>query len=636
MSPNFASTVSAPRTTTLAPTVDVETPELVILTYTVAGVGSRSLAALVDYLLCILLLTGISWLFAWLRIGTKVVGASPSSAWAAAIFVIIAFSILWGYYVLFEALADGQTPGKRLLRLRVVRDGGFSITFGASAVRNLVRIIDLQPFFLYFVGLVSIAVSKTGKRLGDFAAGTIVVREGFEPPAQLEGMGDSAAAGTGIAAPQAALTDEEFVVLERFIDRRASLPATRRQALAEQLATRLGHALENIEATADARLGRLYTSERAARARGAAGKRAAGAARERHAIIASGSPRWRRFASRLADAQRRGLRSLGESGVREFVSEYRDLTADLARLRTASRNVAADEVFYLSRLVAGAHNLLYRRKNVSMRDVVRYLTVDTPREVRRSAGPIALAALLLFGPAAIAYTAVVRHPEVAQLFVPDQMFDRAEQGVTWAKEHKGYIPDPQVFRPVMASQIMTNNVQVTFAVFAGGLTAGIATMLLLILNGVTLGGIFGLYVNKGIGALILAFVAPHGVLELSAICIAGGGGLLLAGGLLLPGMRTRRVALVENGRRAITLVAASTLMLVVAGTLEGFVSPIPSWPLAAKLAVSAATAVAMIFYLSLGRTKRVAPPDDEALSADAGDLLALGADQSVPRDLISR
>jgi uncharacterized membrane protein SpoIIM required for sporulation/uncharacterized RDD family membrane protein YckC len=621
----------------LAPTVDVETPELVVLTYTIAGVGSRAAAALIDYLLCMLALLMLSLLVNLLGIrgtsGPRPAGAA-SGAWAFAVFMLFAFALLWGYYVLFEALADGQTPGKRMLRLRVVRDGGFSITFGASAIRNLVRILDLQPGFFYVIGLISIAASKTGKRLGDFAAGTIVVREGFEPPHVA--AAEASAQSEAVSPAQAALTDEEFVVLERYIERRGSLPTNRRFALAQQLSERLAGALENIEATPDARLGRLYTTERAARARGAAGRRAAGAARERHAIIASGSPRWRKFATRLSDAQRRGLRALGEDGVRDFVSEYRDLTADLARLRTATRNAAANEVFYLSRLVAGAHNLLYRRKAISLRDAVRFLTVDAPREVRRSAAPILLAALLLYGPAAIAYTAVVRHPEVATTFIPDAMFDRAERGVTWAKEHKGYIPDPEVFRPVMASQVMTNNVQVTFAAFAGGLTAGIATTLLLVLNGVTLGGIFGLYSTKGIGSLLLAFVAPHGVLELTAICIAGGAGFLMAGAILLPGRRTRRVALVENGRRAITLIAVSTVFLVVAGTLEGFVSPIPSWPLGAKLAVSAVTAVLMIFYLSLGRVKRLPPPDDSVTNADSPGLLALGVDQSTPRALISR
>jgi uncharacterized membrane protein SpoIIM required for sporulation len=152
----------------------------------------------------------------------------------------------------------------------------------------------------------------------------------------------------------------------------------------------------------------------------------------------------------------------------------------------------------------------------------------------------------------------------------------------------------------MASQIIANNVQVTFAAFAFGITLGIGTLILLLLNGISLGGVFGLYASKGILPLLVAFVAPHGVLELSAICISAGGGLLIAAALLVPGDRTRRRALVENSRRAIRLIAASTLLLVVAGSLEGMVSPIPNWPLWAKLAVSATTLVALAAYLHGG------------------------------------
>ncbi|HKW47080.1 MAG TPA: stage II sporulation protein M, partial [Gemmatimonadaceae bacterium] len=249
------------------------------------------------------------------------------------------------------------------------------------------------------------------------------------------------------------------------------------------------------------------------------------------------------------------------------------------------------------------------------------VAIESPREVRRSWRPILLAAALMFGPALIAYEAVVRQPAVAATFIPSGMLDRAEEGVRRAKENTGYIPDPEMFRPTMASRIISNNVQVTFGAFAAGITAGIGTLLILVLNGVSFGGVLGLYQSKGIIRLILAFVAPHGVLELSAVCIAGGAGFLLAAGLLLPGRRTRKRALIENGRRAIRLVAAASVMLLVAGTLEGFVSPIPSWTLSAKLAVSGATLVLMIVYLSSARERPLTPPDETA--EEDPELLAL-------------
>jgi uncharacterized membrane protein SpoIIM required for sporulation len=158
-------------------------------------------------------------------------------------------------------------------------------------------------------------------------------------------------------------------------------------------------------------------------------------------------------------------------------------------------------------------------------------------------------------------------------------------------------------------------------------TAGIGTLALLLFNGVSLGGVFGLYASKGILSLLVAFVAPHGVLELSAICIAGGAGFLIAAALLLPGRRTRRRALAENSARAMHLMAASTLMLIVAGSLEGMVSPIPYWPLSLKLIVSAMTLVLLVVYLRGGVHRAVVEPASEGM---AGDALSLGGNTPSP------
>jgi uncharacterized membrane protein SpoIIM required for sporulation len=173
----------------------------------------------------------------------------------------------------------------------------------------------------------------------------------------------------------------------------------------------------------------------------------------------------------------------------------------------------------------------------------------------------------------------------------------------------------------MATAIIRNNIQVTFVAFAAGITAGIGTALALVLNGVSFGGIIGLYQSKGILPLIVAFVAPHGVLELSAICIAGGGGFLIATAILIPGRRTRRRALAENGRRAIKLIAGSTLLLLVAGTIEGLISPIPYWPLEWKLIVSIITALVLYLYLRGGAVRVVTVSD----GAPEGNVLGLGA-----------
>lgn len=587
----------------LAQTVDVETPELVVFSYTIAGVGSRASAAIIDFLICVA--TFLALLFGVFQFAKAFPGEvrtpSATAAWATAVLGILQFVILWLYYVLFEALADGQTPGKRIIGLRVVRDGGLSVTFEASAIRNLVRVVDMQPIALYAIGMITTVASARGKRLGDMVAGTIVVKEDVvkQPMVAAVAPARESTRDSAQHVPIAArLTDSEYQVLDRFVQRRMELEPERRTVLAHTLATRFQDVLEQDAAQLPvAQLVDLHRQEQAARARGMSARGDTGAARERHTLIATSAPRWADFAKRLADAQKGGLRKLSESQVREFVAQYRELTSDLARLRTATRGIESAELFYLNRLVANAHSLLYRRKSLSLQRVVDFLFGEVPAEIRRSWIPIVVAGLMLFAPMAIAARAVVLHPAVAAQLLPPAMLQRAEDGVLAAKAGKGYIEDPQVLRPAFASRILTNNVQVSFMAFAFGITAGVLTALVLVMNGISIGAMFGLYASKNIGNLLLAFVAPHGVLELSAITFAGGAGMLLAAAILIPGERSRRRALAENGRRSIRLVAGSAFLLVFAGALEGFISPIATWPLRDKLLVSAVTAVCLILYL---------------------------------------
>ena len=596
--------------------VEIETPEQVTFSYTIAGVGSRAAAALIDLLICLAIMLLLS-----LAVGGLVNVAARGSAldrtltaWAYTLFVVGQFLVIWGYYVLFEGMRDGQTPGKRYLGLRVVQDGGYSVGFQVSAVRNLARAIDMQPGFTYGVGILAALLTRRAKRLGDVVAGTIVVHErvGAAPVATAVSAATDgeavvrmeATTPTPVATPTALLSEEEFALLEGYVARRSALDPQRRTLLVAQLATRFRERLLLLDGGgADAALLlALHERERAARRAGAAGRGATGARREQHAIVAQGAERWNDFARALADAQRRSLSGMREEEISVFVAQYRELSTDLARLRTAARGGQTDAVFYLSRLVAGGHNLFYRQHSIDRGSVRRFLFEDAPREVRRSARVIGLAALLLFAPALIAYTAVVSRPELAREFIPAAMIDRAEQGrARDARGDEEYVPDPDAFRPVLASRLVTNNVTVAIVAFAGGLLFGAGTVLTLVFNGVSLGGVLGLYHTKGIAHQILTFVAPHGVLELSAIAIAGGAGLLIGSALLLPGEQTRRDALVRKGLRSARLVGASAFLLLIAGVIEGFISPDSSLLAVQKLVVSATSAVALIAYLGGGR-----------------------------------
>ena len=411
-----------------------------------------------------------------------------SDQWAIAVIVLAQFAVIWGYYFLFESLRDGQTPGKRLLGLRVVLESGHGLTPSAAAARNLVRVLDMQPGVSYLVGLVAAAVSRRGKRLGDVVAGTIVVRE-----QALSTLGTAPAVSEARRLVRL-LTDDELSVLDRYVARRQAIDGAHRGGIAVQLAERFRARVPAAEVAAlgggsdAAWLLRLHERETSARQ---AGSRARGSdpnAAAAWAIVQGAAPRWLEFASLVADVQRRGgLRALEADAVSDFVARYRELSTDLARLETAARGRQLDERFQLARLVAAGHNLLYRRRSSGVRTPLRYVARDVSAEVRRSWRPIAFAALVLFGPATAAFEAVRRHPELTTELVPASLIDRAEEGVAREKRGRGGYLSPQDARvrgPAMASMIMANNVQITYVAFAFGVTAGIGTVLLLVSNGV--------------------------------------------------------------------------------------------------------------------------------------------------------
>lgn len=148
--------------------LEVETPEHVILDYEIAGLGSRALAAIIDTII----------IGAWTVILGLLLGLFGSGLgnWRGVIFVFVSFASLWGYFTLFEGLRGGQTPGKRRLGIRVVRDTGHPVTFGAAAARNLLRVADFLPP-PYLLGALFVGLHPRGKRLGDIVAGTVVVRD---------------------------------------------------------------------------------------------------------------------------------------------------------------------------------------------------------------------------------------------------------------------------------------------------------------------------------------------------------------------------------------------------------------------------------------------------------------------------
>jgi uncharacterized RDD family membrane protein YckC len=223
--------------------VDVRTPESIAFSYDLAGLGSRFLAVSIDMIIQVLIMLAV--LYSVTLAATRVAsGLRPQNDpalerlgenVAIALLIFIVFAIFFGYFIAFETLWNGQTPGKKMLGIRVVRDGGYPVDFMAVLIRNLIRVVELG-LGGYAVSAVSALVSPENKRIGDIAAGTIVVRDGKSPTA--ERIVSEISQEPQYAAT-AYMSGDERALVKRFIERRDELPPERRRALASALAARV-------------------------------------------------------------------------------------------------------------------------------------------------------------------------------------------------------------------------------------------------------------------------------------------------------------------------------------------------------------------------------------------------------------
>lgn len=301
---------------------------------------------------------------------------------------------------------------------------------------------------------------------------------------------------------------------------------------------------------------------------------------------------WQRLTALLDRVQAGKLRALSEAELAELGELYRQVTSDLA---VARRDYPRHQVMtFLNQLTARAHGVVYRGEPLELRRVRRFYTQSFPRLYRQTGRYTLIATLLFVLPALLGFFLTWYDPDAAYTLLPADargVIHQVEQGEMWTD-----IPSGE--RSIASSFIMTNNIRVAFLAFAGGVLAGLLTIYVMLLNGLLIGTIAGLCQAYGLSLPLWSFVLPHGVIELSVIFLAGGSGLMLGHALVSPGLLRRRDALVTAARKAVRLVFGCVPLLVVAGTIEGFVSPsaLPAW---AKFAVGALTGALLYSYLLL-------------------------------------
>lgn len=319
-------------------------------------------------------------------------------------------------------------------------------------------------------------------------------------------------------------------------------------------------------------------------------------------FLTTRTPAWARLEALLKKTGRRAnVRALSGPELHELARLYPAVAVDVAR----ARSLEADERVQrrVNQLAIAAHGLLYRRPaSRPLRAVGRFFRREYPRLFRRLWPYWTLVTVLIFVSGLGAYVSTQLRPSTAHLLVPMDIEGRDMRPGTSADDISAPFHNMANVRPMLASGIISNNISVAFNAFALGITAGIGTLYVVIFHGMFFGGLTGHFANYGLAGDLWAFIAPHGVLEIMAVLIAAGSGLRLGLSLAIPGRLTRLASLRAGAKEAALLVLGTVPMFVIAGVIEGFVTPsqIGSAP---RLLIGFAAGGLVLAYLLFGGRK---------------------------------
>jgi uncharacterized membrane protein SpoIIM required for sporulation len=296
--------------------------------------------------------------------------------------------------------------------------------------------------------------------------------------------------------------------------------------------------------------------------------------------------------NRLGELTRLRRGSLTAAEVEELVQLYQRTSAHLSHARTERADAAL--VARLTRLVAVAAAMLYSTRARSAAGFARFFTTSFPAAVWHVRRFVVASALLLLVPAFVMGTWLASSDEALEASGPDAVREAYVED-----DFEAYYSSAPAGQ--FAAQVTVNNIQVSILAFAAGALVCVVTAFILVNNGANVGLAAGTFAAAGQQPKFYGLVLPHGVLELSAVVVAGAAGLAIGWAIIAPGDRRRAEALADEGRRAAAIVLGLTLAFVVAGTIEGFVTP-SGLPTAARVGVGLAAGLAFWAYvITLGR-----------------------------------
>jgi uncharacterized membrane protein SpoIIM required for sporulation/uncharacterized RDD family membrane protein YckC len=540
---------------TNAGTLELTTPERVALELPIAGIGSRALAWLIDAGL--LLAVGVALYFAFtLLVPNPIDALLGLSRLVRVVGTVGAFVFLWGYWTGLEVWWQGQTIGKRVIGMRVVRADGSPVTVVDSAVRNLLRLIDFLPA-CYPVGVMCMLLDRQHRRVGDLVAGTLLIRVESIDLSRYEA---SATVGARL------LSTAELELVTELVARFDLLDPAARLALGRALLAKLkidGATLD--EPALRARLEKLTQS-------GESSSSLSDFVRGRR-------PEWEKLSS-LIGLTRSGALRLEELSTLDRL--YRRASADLSRARAAFPGTEVHR--FLNQLCGQAYASIYRAPSAPWGTLQTFFTSTFPQVVQATL-PYTLVSVgcLLFG-VLLGGATVALDPGGAVALIDPGLRAFIDRHELWTDSALSVRTPAE-----MASEIFTNNLRVTFTAFALGVTAGVGTVAVVLFNGVQFGALVTSCAQHGLGPNIVTFVAAHGPVELSIICLCGGAGLVVGHALVAPGDHDRGAWVRARATLAVQIVLGCAPFLIAVGIIEGFVSPGDLVPWPAKALIGAAT-----------------------------------------------
>ncbi len=306
--------------------------------------------------------------------------------------------------------------------------------------------------------------------------------------------------------------------------------------------------------------------------------------------------------SRLLDRCESSLQKMSPAEIQRLGYLYRAATSDLA---IAQRDFPYERVtIYINTLVARAHAAIYRSEPLPYRRIWNFITAGFPRAFRQAFPMIALAAGVFLVCSLAAGLSTALAPDSARWLLPAQVQDT----IPLIEKKELWTNIPVNERPYASSFIMQNNIQVAFMAFGSGILGGLPSLWVLVENGLILGGLLGLTSHYGVGFELSTFVIGHGVIELSVIFIAAGCGISLGWAVIHPGLLRRGDALTVAARRTVRLLIGCVPLLVIAGTIEGFLSPAKGVPPEVKWVVGICSGILLYAYLFLAGRKASPSP----------------------------